>query len=64
VNSAATRLRHVREFLAALDRHFPQGIPLEYSAAIREELAPLVAAAQIEVLDDELLELAIASRFH
>jgi hypothetical protein len=64
VNSAATRLRHVREFLAALDGHFPQGIPLEYSAAIREELAPLVAAAQLEVLDDELLELAIASRFH
>jgi hypothetical protein len=57
VNSAATRLRHVRQFLAALDRRFPQGIPLEYSAAIREELAPLVADAQLELLEDQLGEI-------
>ena len=58
--SAQLRLQHVREFLAAVDRHFPEGIPLEYSAAIRHELEPLVVAAQLELLDNELEELAIA----
>jgi hypothetical protein len=49
--SAIARLRHVREFLVALDQHFPAGIPLEYSAAIREELDPLERAAAFEISD-------------
>jgi hypothetical protein len=60
--SAQLRLLHVREFLARLDTRFPEGIPPEYSIAIRAELAPLVEAAQFEVLDDELLDLVIAAR--
>jgi hypothetical protein len=42
---AQQRLLHVREFLIALNDHFPEGIPLDYSAAIRCELAPLEEAA-------------------
>jgi hypothetical protein len=46
--NAPVRLRIVREFLASLDRRFPEGIPLAYSAAIRHELEPLVHAAMTE----------------
>ena len=59
--NAAIRLRHVREFLERLDRRFPEGIPLEYSAAIRAELAPLISAAQLEQLEYELEEIADAA---
>jgi hypothetical protein len=50
-DSALARLRHVRAFLAAVDQHFPEGIPLAYSAAIRAELEPLERAAAFEVTD-------------
>jgi len=56
-SSAQLRLQHVREFLAAVDRHFPDGIPIEYSAAIRHELEPLVVGAQLELLEMDLAEL-------
>lgn len=52
--NAQLRLASVRDFLERLDLHFPEGIPLEYSAAIREELAPLVLDAQLELLEQEL----------
>jgi hypothetical protein len=58
--TAQLRLLHVREFLAAVDRHFPEGIPLEYSAAIRHELEPIVVAAQLELLETELADLICA----
>jgi hypothetical protein len=59
--TAQLRLLHVREFLAAVDRHFPDGIPLEYSAAIRHELEPIVVAAQLELLETELADLVVAA---
>jgi hypothetical protein len=52
--NAQLRLACVRRFLERLDKRFPEGIPLEYSAAIREELAPLVLDAQLELLEQEL----------
>jgi hypothetical protein len=51
--TAPVRLRIIREFLAGLDRRFPAGIPLEYSAAIRHELEPLVHAAIDETAEAE-----------
>jgi hypothetical protein len=42
---ARSRLRCVRDFLEALDQRFPEGIALEISAAVREELEPLERAA-------------------
>jgi hypothetical protein len=46
--NAPVRLRIIREFLDGLDQRFPEGIPLQYSAAIRHELEPIVHAAIIE----------------
>lgn len=41
---AAARLAHVREFLERVDRHFPEGVPLRITYAIRDELQLLEAA--------------------
>jgi len=52
--TALDRLTAIRVFLERLNRRFPEGIPLEYAAAIRAELAPLVEDAQLEIIEGEL----------
>jgi hypothetical protein len=46
---AALRLLHVRDFLEQVDQHFPWGVPLEITHAIREELDRLEAAADAAI---------------
>jgi hypothetical protein len=45
---AAARLAHVREFLERVDRHFPEGVPLAITYAVRDELQLLEAAVVAE----------------
>jgi hypothetical protein len=53
MTEARTRLQHVKQFLEALDRRFPEGISLDISAAIREELDPLERAASSSMTLEE-----------
>jgi hypothetical protein len=46
-NDDILRLAHVREFLALVDRHFPDGVPLGIAHAIAQELRPLERAAHL-----------------